>query len=169
MENVRQNAYIGENEDKAEIQMLLSSDRQFLMLMQEIWRYYLQKQPDEIGCNVVNNGCVTTIPRCYFYFENMYTIVGSSTRHLVMGCVCLALGLCAIVEVDFYIYPKKSMYIATDRVWSPPFWWVTTNIQLVQYDEEYEGSFYTFLYEKTKLFMAAVDQCVQSSDEDLRE
>ncbi|CAB3989995.1 Hypothetical predicted protein [Paramuricea clavata] len=171
MDSVRQNTYIGENEDKVKIQELLFRDDKFLTLVKEMWRYYL-KLPvgiDEIQSNIVNGGCIITFPQCYFYFENMYIIAGSSTRRLVIGCVCFSLGFCGLIEVDFYMQPCKSMYIATDRVWSPPFWLVTTSIDLICHDEEYVGSLHTFIYQKTKLFMAAIDQCTQCSDDVLRE
>ena len=80
---------------------------------------------------VINNGVITKVPICYFYFVAYKYKPTSGKRIVRIGFICWPRRIYATIDVEFNVYPRKSIYVNPHKAWCLPHSNVTFNVKLL--------------------------------------
>ena len=115
---------ISRYEDCDVVEHVLEEDSKFLKFITSFagtdkWSY------------IINDGVIAKTPMCYFYFVGYKYKPTSGKRIVRIGFICWPRRIYATIDVDFNVYPRKSVYVNPHKAWCLPHSDVTANVKLL--------------------------------------
>ena len=99
---------IDENEDRLVILEQLKVDEQFLVFLTKFRRFNTTARWPQ----VLNDGLILRFPTVYFYFLDYVYCEKTGKRTIKVGFICWVRGIYASIDIDFQVYPEKSVYVS---------------------------------------------------------
>jgi hypothetical protein len=154
---------ISRYEDCDAVEHVLEEDSKFLKFITSFvgtakWSY------------VINDGVIAKIPICYFYFVAYKYKPTSGKRIVRVGFISWPRRIYATIDVDFNVYPRKSVYVNPHKAWCLPYSDVTFNVKLLyplnSHDPE---NVKAYVRSCTTTLMSITRLCVNYNVTELRE
>jgi hypothetical protein len=153
---------IDKYEDHTMVKHILEEDLKFLKLITTFigtskWSY------------IINDGVISHVPLCYYYFVGYKYIPARGKRILRIGFICWHRKIYATIDIDFNVYPRKSVYVNPHKAWCLPYSDVTYNMKVIypvnSFDEPTTKS---YVRSCTLALMVVTRICVKYDVLDLR-
>jgi hypothetical protein len=119
---------------------------------------------------VINNGVISQLPLVYFYFIKYKYVASTGKRTVKVGFVCWARGIYATIDIDFNVYPKKSVYVNPHKAWCLPHSDITYRIKILSSNQQqaYENS-KTYVRAFTISLMSVMRLCAKYDVTEIRQ
>ena len=119
---------------------------------------------------VLNNGVIAQLPLVYFYFVGYKYVASTGKRTVKVGFACWARGIYATIDIDFNVYPKKSVYVNPHKAWCLPHSETTYRIKILSSNEQqaYENS-KTYVRAFTLSLMSVMRLCAKYNVTEIRQ
>ena len=124
-----------------------------------------RKTPDETVYRqwpyVLNNGVIMRFPSVYFYFIRHTYYANTGKRSIKVGFICWAGGIYAAIDIDFHVYPEKSVYVHPDKVWRLPYSEATYRVEICNANEHVNQNPASYVRTFAIALMSVIRLCVQ--------
>ena len=151
---------ISRYEDCDVVEHVLEEDSKFLKFITSFagtdkWSY------------IINDGVIAKTPICYFYFVAYKYKPTSGKRIVRIGFICWPRRIYATIDVDFNVYPRKSVYVNPHKAWCLPHSDVTASVKLLYPSNFPENKAYVSLC--VTALMSVTRLCVNYNITELRQ
>jgi hypothetical protein len=119
---------------------------------------------------IINNGVIIRFPSVYFYFIKYTYLSRTGKQSIKIGFICWARGIYATIDIDFHVYPRKSVYVDADKAWCLPFSEATRRVKIFNPTSEhaYQNAA-TYVYAFSDALMSVIRLCVQYDVTEIRQ
>jgi hypothetical protein len=161
---------IDEREDAVMALQLLKEDDKFLNFLTTFER----KTPDDSTAYrqwpyVLNNGQIMRFPTVYFYFIFYTYYEKTGKRSVKVGFICWVRGIYASIDIDFFVYPEKSVYVNPHKAWRLPFSCVTYRIKIFEGNQQINQNPASYVRVFTEALLGVIRLCVQYDTAEIRQ
>ena len=161
---------IDETENADTVLQLLKEDEKFLNFIENFQR----KVPNDPTMYrqwpyVINNGEIRRFPTVYFYFISYTYSEKTGKRTVKVGFICWVRGIYASVDIDFFVYPEKSVYVNPHKAWRLPFSCVTTRIKIFEGNSMINQNPTSYVRVFTEALLGVVRLCVEFETKEVRQ
>jgi hypothetical protein len=118
---------------------------------------------------VINDGVISNVPLCYYYFVGYKYIPTTGKRIIRVGFICWPRKIYATIDIDFNVYPRKSVYVNPHKAWCLPHTDVTFNMKIIYPVNSFDESITRAYVHSCALALMSVTRiCVKYNVSDLR-
>jgi hypothetical protein len=118
---------------------------------------------------IINNGVITQLPLVYFYFIRYTRVARTGKRTVKVGFICWARGIYATIDIDFNVYPRKSVYVTPDKAWCLPYSETTYRVKILNTNEQACENSKSYVRAFTIALMRVIRLCVRYNVTEIRQ
>jgi hypothetical protein len=156
---------IDENEDRLVILEQLKVGEQFLVFLTKFRRFNTTARWPQ----VLNNGLILRFPTVYFYFLDYMYYEKTGKRTIKVGFICWVRGIYASIDIDFQVYPEKSVYVSPHKAWRLPHSCITYRIKIFEGNCHVNQTPSSYVRVFTDTLLSIVCLCVEYDRTDVRQ
>jgi hypothetical protein len=160
---------IDRNENNVMVFQLLREDDKFIKFLATFER---KPPPSDTLYRqwpyILNNGQIMRFPTVYFYFISYTYCEKTGKRSIRVGFICWVRGIYASIDIDFYVYPEKSVYVNPHKAWRLPYSCVTTRIQIFEGNNHITQNPTDYVRVFTEALLGVIRLCVEYNTKDIR-
>ena len=155
---------IDENEDRLIILQQLKEDEKFIGFLTKFRRYNITARWPQI----LNNGLIMRFPTVYFYFLDYMYYEKTGKRTIKVGFICWVRGIYASIDIDFQVYPEKSVYVSPHKAWRLPFSCITYRVKIFEGNGHVNQNPSSYVRVFADALLGVIRLCVEYDRTDVR-
>jgi hypothetical protein len=142
----------------------LKEDEKFLTFLTKFRRHNeVTRWPQ-----VLNNGVIMGFPTVYFYFLDYMYRKKTGKRTIKVGFICWVRGIYASIDLDFQVYPEKSVYVDPHKAWRTPYSCVTYRVQIFEGNDDVNQNRTSYVRVFTDALLSIIRLCAEYERTDVR-
>ena len=156
---------IDEHEDRPVILEQLRVDEKFLIFLTKFKRFNTTARWPQ----VLNGGLIVCFPVVYFYFLDYMYHEKTGKRTIKVGFICWVRGIYATIDIDFQVYPEKSIYVTPHKAWRLPHSCITYRVKILEGNHHVTQTPTSYVRGFTDTLLCIVRLCVEYDRVDVRQ
>jgi hypothetical protein len=117
--------------------------------------------------SIRSNGYIMQFPLVYFYFIR-YTYYENGMRSIKVGFICWVRGIYATIDIDFHVYPEKSVYVDPEQAWRLPYSEATYRVEIFNADKYVTRNPMRYVHSLTTEILGVIRMCANHDVKEIR-